>query len=64
MKKQARKLKFVKETLQKLDARREPFRTAVGGTVPQDLAPLGTDDTRSVYWSCVCTGSGMYTCAC
>jgi hypothetical protein len=21
-------------------------------------------DTRSVYWSCVCSPSGMYTCAC
>ena len=56
MKKQVKKLKLAKETLQMLDANRDPIRMIVGAYYnPND---------KSVYWSCVCTGSGMYTCEC
>ncbi|HEX6899416.1 MAG TPA: hypothetical protein VF789_06865 [Thermoanaerobaculia bacterium] len=59
MKKQMKKLKLAKETLQKLDIGKEPIGMIVGGQIYYNQ-----DDTMSVYWSCVCTGSGMYTCAC
>jgi hypothetical protein len=52
MKKRNQRLLLAKETLQRLDMIGE---VVVGG----DAA-----DTKSVYWSCVCTNSGMYTCAC
>lgn len=53
-----KKLKLAKETLQRLDISREPIRTVVGGKY-QDR-----ENTKSIYWSCVGTDSGMYTCAC
>lgn len=51
MKKQVKKLVLAKETIQVLDA----SRVVIAG---------GSGNTRSVYWSCVCTPSGMYTCQC
>lgn len=56
MKKQMKKLTLAKETLQTLDNSGESLRTIVGG--------LRSPNDKSVYWSCVCTDSGMYTCAC
>lgn len=64
MKKQVKKLKLAKETLQKLDTSREPIRTIVGGEGFVGVRFYDQCDTKSVYWSCVCTDSGMYTCAC
>jgi hypothetical protein len=58
MKKQMKKLKLAKETLQRLDTSRESIRAVVGGL------QFDRRDTKSVYWSCVPTDSGMYTCAC
>lgn len=60
MKKQMKKLKLAKETLQKLDIGKEPIGMIVGG----QFYYYDRCDTKSVYWSCVCTDSGMYTCAC
>jgi hypothetical protein len=48
--KKTKKLVLAKETVRNLEL---------------DLKSLaGGGDTKSVYWSCVCTDSGMYTCAC
>ena len=60
MKKKVKKLVLAKETVRILEKARNLEQIAGGGNIPR----LRTDDTRSVYWSCVCTGSGMYTCAC
>jgi hypothetical protein len=54
MKKKTRKLVLARETVRSLSA----VRGADGEE--DNLCP----NDPSVYWSCVCTGSGMYTCAC
>jgi hypothetical protein len=33
-------------------------------TLNISCVPQQTGDTKSKYWSCVCTPSGQYTCAC
>lgn len=33
-------------------------------TLNISCVPQQTDDTKSKYWSCVCTPSGQYTCGC
>jgi hypothetical protein len=57
-----KKLVLAKETLWALGAR-EVGQIAAGASNLVQCRTT-TDDTRSVYWSCVCTPSGMYTCAC
>ena len=49
----------------------ESFDTSAAADAPRGTVRAFTgnvaclpDDTKSKYWSCVCTPSGMYTCAC
>lgn len=56
MKKTVKKLVLAKETVKNLEGVHNLERAAGGLT--------RDPNEKSVYWSCVCTASGMYTCEC
>lgn len=60
MKKMTKKLGLSKETYRHLSSRN--LEPVVGATSAEEQR-LNPND-KSVYWSCVCTNSGMYTCQC